>query len=312
MKNKGFTLIELLLVVAIISLITSVSFFSITEAKKKGEDSHMKAEASQIQTAIELYKQDNNGKVPSSGVTGQMVREVTPEYSNAMQKLVGDGYLSEIPTSPSGSSYAYLANDNETQAVFAAKLNFKEKENNRNKCGIIDEVALLPQVEDGYYAARRTNSGDAPPPPVVVSNCPVVPVSCSEIDSTVTDVIYAISQYESANGESPHYSGIDSAGVYYESESLFSSSLQPLVDQGYLDSIPSSPTGEGYYYYVCRNSDTGEVSNGNFSVLNGSQYCTGLIDDDYSDQDGGDQGEDNDDQGAVCDGSSKSDFCVCI
>ena len=144
-KEKGFTLIELLLVIAIISLLSSVSFFSFTEAKKKGEDAKMKAESSEVRKAIELYKQDNDGKVPVYALKGQMVRERGQKnsttnktyYEEAMEKLVPK-YLPKVPESPSGEGYAYLATEDETQAAFSAYLNSPDSsDSNNNVCSIV-------------------------------------------------------------------------------------------------------------------------------------------------------------------------------
>lgn len=124
-QEKGFTLIELLLVISIVSLLSTFTFFNFTEAKKKAEDAKMQTEASQVKKAIELYKLDHDGKVPNPGLKGQMVREGASDgyFTAAMEKLVPE-YLPEIPSSPSGESYAYLATEDETEAIFAASLNY--------------------------------------------------------------------------------------------------------------------------------------------------------------------------------------------
>lgn len=132
MKNEGFTLIELLMVSAIISLLMSVVFFNVTEAKKKGEDAHMRAESAEVAKAVYQYKEDHGGMVPGAlSVTGPATLvEGSPElggddYVVAMQELVDGGYLSEIPYSPSGSDYSYIISDDGFEAVFAANLNYE-------------------------------------------------------------------------------------------------------------------------------------------------------------------------------------------
>jgi len=62
-KIGGFTLIELLIVVAIISLLSSVVFVSLSSARAKGRDAQRKENLKQIQLALELYY-DSNGEYP--------------------------------------------------------------------------------------------------------------------------------------------------------------------------------------------------------------------------------------------------------
>ncbi|MFH1956497.1 MAG: type II secretion system protein [Patescibacteria group bacterium] len=54
-KNLGFTLIELLVVVAIIGLISSIVFASLSMARKKSRDARRLSDMKQIQTALEFY-----------------------------------------------------------------------------------------------------------------------------------------------------------------------------------------------------------------------------------------------------------------
>jgi prepilin-type N-terminal cleavage/methylation domain-containing protein len=142
--KKGFTLIELLIVIAIVSLISSITFYNMTEARKKAEDSHMKQESSQVRKAIELYKIDNEGKVPYAGVKGVMVRENDDrlEYENAYQNamnLLVPQYLPEVPTSPDGESYAYFVSEDETEAVFAVSLNYESSSSrSKNSCNLVN------------------------------------------------------------------------------------------------------------------------------------------------------------------------------
>lgn len=128
--EKGFTLIELLLVIAIVTLLSSAFFYSSTQARNKAEDAHMKMEAKQVETAISMYKEDNNGQVPhyDSLESGKLYREGdnNDAYENNMNLLVKDGYLSEIPTSPDGNSYAYGFTTDFLDSLFIVDLNTEE------------------------------------------------------------------------------------------------------------------------------------------------------------------------------------------
>ncbi len=142
-NKKGFTLIELLLVTGMISVLSSVIFFNITEAKKKGRDASMKADAQQISSAIALYKNDHNGFAPlktsgggdstNIGITHNE-NDPNSDYIPTMQALVDGGYLSEIPYSPTGAGYMYAVSEDQIDAVFGVKLNNSIANNTKKYC----------------------------------------------------------------------------------------------------------------------------------------------------------------------------------
>jgi prepilin-type N-terminal cleavage/methylation domain-containing protein len=134
--KKGFTLIELLLVVAIVTLLSSVFFYNSSEARKKAEDVHMAEESRQVSTAIQIYADDNNGIVPhnNTATAGRAYNETEPEYSEMLELLVTGGYISEIPTSPSRDSYYYGFSTDKKRGYIIYNSN-KEGE----KCKIIGE-----------------------------------------------------------------------------------------------------------------------------------------------------------------------------
>ena len=237
MKENGFTLIELLLVISIISLLSTVFFFNATEAKKKGEDAHMKTEASEVQKAIELYKLDNNGRAPGN-TNGRMVREGSDEYASSMQELVNAGYLSEIPTSPSGDSYAYMTTEDGTGAVFAANLNFDDpicKTSNYNygdgnSCdGILAEV----DEEDDVNGDKEISEEEL-------------------FRADVYNFIEAVENYKADNNGQLVDKSISS------SNGTMSSSAQSNFDKyfsQYISEFPMSPNGELFFHYYYRLDD---------------------------------------------------------
>lgn len=68
MNKKGFTLIELLVVIAIIGLLSTLAVVSLNNARAKSRDAKRVSDIKQIQTALELYYNDNNG-YPTATVT---------------------------------------------------------------------------------------------------------------------------------------------------------------------------------------------------------------------------------------------------
>ncbi|HOY56387.1 MAG TPA: prepilin-type N-terminal cleavage/methylation domain-containing protein [bacterium] len=104
-KNKGFTLIELLIVIAIMGLLATVVIVSLNSTKVKAKDAKRKTEFSQITKAMELYY-DRHGYYPpnKSGTVSPYV----DNFANMAQILVDEGYLSNVPISPCGTTCSYI------------------------------------------------------------------------------------------------------------------------------------------------------------------------------------------------------------
>lgn len=89
--QKGFTLIELLVVIAIIGLLSSVILASLNGARKKGRDARRLSDIKQLQTALELYYDNQSA----------------PAYPSALSSLATE-YIAAVPTDPAtGATYAY-------------------------------------------------------------------------------------------------------------------------------------------------------------------------------------------------------------
>lgn len=90
-SQKGFTLIELLVVVAIIGLLASIVIASLNSARQKGRDARRIADVRDIQTALEMYNDSNNGYPASTA-------SIAPTY------------MQVVPADPTGTySYQYSA-----------------------------------------------------------------------------------------------------------------------------------------------------------------------------------------------------------
>lgn len=68
-ENKaGFTLLELLVVIAIIGMLSSAIMVAMTNAREKARDAKRKSDLQSLNTALNLYY-DNNGQYPGSSDT---------------------------------------------------------------------------------------------------------------------------------------------------------------------------------------------------------------------------------------------------
>ena len=113
-SERGFTLIELLVVIAIIGILSSVVLASLNSARQKSRDARRIGDVKQLQLALEMYYDSNNGY---------------PTTASSTAALVPD-YIPVQPTDPqSGSAYTYAA-DSTTNYVLRTTL-----ESNHNALG---------------------------------------------------------------------------------------------------------------------------------------------------------------------------------
>ncbi|OHB18655.1 MAG: hypothetical protein A2749_01165 [Parcubacteria group bacterium RIFCSPHIGHO2_01_FULL_45_26] len=92
-RNKGFTLIELLVVIAIIGILSSVVLASLNNAREKARDARRISDIKNVQLAMELNADDNNGN-----------------YAASLAALVPD-YISVVPTDPLNSAAYNFASE---------------------------------------------------------------------------------------------------------------------------------------------------------------------------------------------------------
>lgn len=85
-KKKGFTLLELLVVLAILAILIAIAIPVYKNQKEKAAITAHNANVRVLETAVESYKQDNNGNLPGS-----------------VEELAKSGYIKNAPTIPSGA-----------------------------------------------------------------------------------------------------------------------------------------------------------------------------------------------------------------
>ena len=104
-NNKpAFTLIELLVVIAIIGILATVSIISLSNARAKSRDAKRAGDMKQVQTALELFFNDNN-RYPTATEwnTGQI-------YS--ISSAGTSTYLQVIPSAPTPNDGSCTTNQN--------------------------------------------------------------------------------------------------------------------------------------------------------------------------------------------------------
>lgn len=111
-KLQAFTLIELLVVVAIIAILSGLSFAGYQSVVKKGQDTKRLGDLSQIRLALETYKSINN-VYPDAGSGATYVQGLAP------------GFIDKLPQDPTGASgatgYVYKTSADKKSYCFKVK-----------------------------------------------------------------------------------------------------------------------------------------------------------------------------------------------
>jgi len=106
-RESGFTLIELLTVIVIIGVLTgllTVSYFSV---RQRGRDAQRKSDIKQIQSALELYRADND-TYPTSLNTGPLPYNYNCVSNVPLVNPAGTTtYMSKIPCDPLSTNGTY-------------------------------------------------------------------------------------------------------------------------------------------------------------------------------------------------------------
>jgi prepilin-type N-terminal cleavage/methylation domain-containing protein len=85
--QKGFTLVELLVVIAIIGILATLVLLQLGSARARARDTQRITVLSQVQSALETYAEENNGKYPSGPNTLDSYLEPYLRGTNPMGPL---------------------------------------------------------------------------------------------------------------------------------------------------------------------------------------------------------------------------------
>ena len=112
-KRRGFTLIELLVVIAIIGVLSTLAVVALNNAREKSRDAKRASDIKQVQTALQLYLNDNNGyPVAVAGVTLGSAGAASLSSTNGLAATVaGTTYMGQVPANPTpgGADYVYTS-----------------------------------------------------------------------------------------------------------------------------------------------------------------------------------------------------------
>ena len=139
--GKGFTLIELLVVIAIIGVLASIVLASLNSARRKSRDARRIADVKQIQLALELYFDSNNG------------------YPDDTASLATQ-YIPAVPADPLGGVYSYCVASGSTSYHIGAGLEEDTNpalDNDRDAGETGDVICSSGE----FNGTRETNDTDA-------------------------------------------------------------------------------------------------------------------------------------------------------
>jgi len=94
-SQKGFTLVELLVVIAIIAILSVTAYVALSGQTGKARDARRQQDLSSIQTAVELYFNNNNSEYPKTleDLTANEMREIPSDPSSGETYI----YATEAP-----------------------------------------------------------------------------------------------------------------------------------------------------------------------------------------------------------------------
>lgn len=113
-SNQAFTLIELLVVIAVIGLLATIVAVSVNTSRAKARDAKRIASLKQIQTALELYYDDNDQYPATGSYTYTSSSSCGYNWCNLETAL--SSYLTSLPRDPKGLQNTYrLYYDSDSQ-----------------------------------------------------------------------------------------------------------------------------------------------------------------------------------------------------
>lgn len=118
--RAGFSIIELLVVITIISILAGALYFNVSEGSAQSRDAERQSDLRNLQSAIELYRNDNGRYPEGCNGAGNWSGQVGTAYACASGAAyitgLAPGYISTLPTDPrttgNQSGYVYTTDAN--------------------------------------------------------------------------------------------------------------------------------------------------------------------------------------------------------
>lgn len=113
-EKKGFTLIELLVVVAVMAFLMTLFFPNFMSARERARDTQRKSDLKQIQSALELYKSDQNPVAYPTDASGYFPAGLCSQCWSSAADCGGNIYMRKMPCDPANlnpTPYVYTRND---------------------------------------------------------------------------------------------------------------------------------------------------------------------------------------------------------
>jgi prepilin-type N-terminal cleavage/methylation domain-containing protein len=163
MKTSGFSLIEVLIAVSIIGILSAIIITNFSKVGGQGRDTERAADLKTLQSAIELYKFENDrypsgcdGDAVWSGQTGSGTYECTNG-----QYIVGlaPEFIPVLPIDPklgiTNSGYVYITNANGSEYLLVAKDTVETNSITTNECN----TGASSHAVWGGYSGVGSHSG---------------------------------------------------------------------------------------------------------------------------------------------------------
>lgn len=187
--RKAFTLVELLVTIAIIGLLATFVVLSTDSGKTKARDEKRLSDIKNIETALEIYKQNNSGLYPAAITPGSSLKDgsgmiylaLVPHDPNYNGSTSSDYVYQQIN---SGVSYALFFSLEKSNGSLAAGLNAAAPGVTLASANTTN-VACVPTYS---CASLRYNCGSYTDNCGTVSNCG----TCSGINTCVSNTCVCV------------------------------------------------------------------------------------------------------------------------
>ena len=135
--KRGFTLIELLVVIIILGVLSAFLVANFMGARERSRDSKRKSDLKQIQSALEMYRQDNPTSYPNA------LPNAGTCWSSAAN-CTANIYMKNVPGDPStipATNYYYELNATDTMKYTLCAC-LENKADNEGAAGGCDDLGM--------------------------------------------------------------------------------------------------------------------------------------------------------------------------